>query len=376
MSRLHLASPKVRSLRSTLPCALVACIAAVASGTHAAQPAAENTADKAAAPSTKQVTAVIYSTRGDEKIHVLNASDLSLLASIDTGAGLHELAVDSSGRFLVGSAYGGPSPGHLPADKRIIIIDLAKAAVHKVVTLEDVERPNDIAFIPGTTDAYITAEAPQHLIKLNAVTGAYEKFPLRRGAGHMLSLSGDAKTVYVSHVMPGNLSVFNTTTSTTDKLIKLPEGAEAIATSPDGSQVWVASHSESRISIVTTASNEVTQSLILPGIPFRMEFAPSGKSVAVACPAANAVAFIDTSTPSLIRFVDTNILEGQSIKQQQSPKAVAYSPDGNTVFAVCSGEVQSIVAIDTQTHRITNRVDTLGPIADALTTATIQWPAS
>ncbi|MFY7894944.1 MAG: hypothetical protein ACOVP8_01830, partial [Phycisphaerales bacterium] len=92
MSRLHLASPKVRSLRSTLPCALVACIAAVASGTHAAQPAAENTADKAAAPSTKQVPAVIYSTRGDEKIHVLNASDLSLLASIDTGAGLHELA--------------------------------------------------------------------------------------------------------------------------------------------------------------------------------------------------------------------------------------------------------------------------------------------
>lgn len=372
MSRLHL----VPSLGPTLPCALLACIAAVACGAHAAQPAAENAANKTATATTKQVNAVIYSTRGDEKVHVLNASDLTLLASIDAGAGLHELAVDSSGRFLVGSAYGGPNPGHLPADKRIVIIDLAKAAVHKVVTLEDVERPNDIAFVPGTTDAYITAEAPQHIIKLNAVTGVYEKFPLRRGAGHMLTLSADAKTVYVSHVMPGNLSVFNTTTSTTDKLIKLPEGAEAIATSPDGSQVWVASHSESRISIVTTATNEITQSLILPGIPFRMEFSPSGKSVAVACPAANAIAFIDTAAPSLVRFVDTNILEGQTIKQQQSPKAVAFSPDGNTVFAVCSGEVQSIVAIDAQNHLITNRVNSLGPIADALTTATIQWPAS
>jgi hypothetical protein len=38
--------------------------------------------------------------------------------------------------------------------------------------------------------------------------------------------------------------------------------------------------------------------------------------------------------------------------------------------------VQSIVAIDAQTHQITYRVDSLGPIADALTTATIQWPAS
>lgn len=374
MSRLHLASSKARSLSFAVPCVLVAAIATAAFGTHPAteSPAAKN----AATAQTKSVPVVIYSTRGDEKVHVLAADDLRLLATIDAGAGLHELAVDSSGRFLVGSAYGGPSPGHLPADKRIVIIDLSTSAVHKTVTLEDIERPNDIAFIPGTTDAYITAEAPQHLIKLNAVTGAYDKFPLRRGTGHMLSLSADAKTVYVSHVMPGYLTVFNATTNTTDKTVKLPEGAEAIATSPDGTQLWIASHGESRISVVSTLTNEVTQSLILPGIPFRMEFSPSGKSVAVACPAANAVAFIDTATPSLVRFVDTNVLEGNTIKEQQAPKAVAFSPDGSTVFAVCSGENQSIVAIDAQTYRISARVDALGPIADALTTATIQWPAS
>lgn len=351
--------------------------ATIVSAAFGSQPAGERgAATTAATAQTKSVPVVIYSTRGDEKVHVLAADDLRLLASIDAGAGLHELAVDSSGRFLIGSAYGDPGPGHQPADKRIVIIDLSASSVHKIVTLENIERPNDIAFIPGTTDAFVTAEAPQHLIKINAVTGAYEKFPLRRGAGHMLALSADAKTVYVSHVMPGYLTVFNASTNTTEKTIKLPEGAEAIATSPDGSQVWIASHGESRISIVSPATNEITQTLILPGIPFRMEFAPSGKFVAVACPAANAVAFIDTAAPSLVRFVDTNVLEGQTVKQQQAPKAVAYAPDGNTVFAVCSGETQSIIAIDAQTYKVTARVDALGPIADALTTATIQWPAS
>lgn len=325
---------------------------------------------------TQEIEAVIYSTRGDEKVHVLAADDLRLLATIDAGAGLHELAIDSSGRYLMGSAYGGPGPGHQPADNRVVIIDLTQRKVHKTIALEGVQRPNDIAFVPGTTDAFVTAEQPQHVVRVNAVTGEYAKYPLKHNAGHMLAMAKDGKTVYVSHVMPGNLSVIDAASGEVKKTVKLPDGAEGMAVAPDGQSVWVASHQMSRISIVSTATSEVSQSIVCPGMPFRMKFAPSGKTVAISCPASSAIAFIDVAQPAKIEFVDTNLLDGKPIAQQHTATSIAFSADGKQVFAVCSGEDAGVIAVNVAERKLTARVKSAGPIADALTAGVIQWAAS
>ncbi|MDX2017019.1 MAG: hypothetical protein SFY95_05175 [Planctomycetota bacterium] len=118
-----------------------------------------------------RVEAVIYSTRGDEKIHVLAAADLAPMASIVVGAGLHEVALDSSGRFLMGSAYGGPGAGHQPADNRLVVVDLAQRKIHRTIMLEGLQRPNDIAFVPGKPEAFVTVESPQHVLRVSAETG-------------------------------------------------------------------------------------------------------------------------------------------------------------------------------------------------------------
>ncbi len=326
-----------------------------------------------APPKTKPIDAVIYSTRGDEKVHVLAADDLRLLATIDAGAGLHELAIDSSGRYLMGSAYGGPGPGHQPADNRVVVIDLVQRKVHKTITLDGLQRPNDIAFVPGTTDAFVTAEVPQHVMRVNAETGEYAKHPLKDSTGHMLALAKDAKLVYVSHVKPGNLSVVDAASGEVKKTVKLPDGAEGMAMSPDGQSVWVASHQASRISVVSTATGEITQSIVCPGMPFRMKFAPGGKTIAVSCPGAGALAFIDVAAPTHIEFVDTNIFKGKPIGQQHVPTSIAFSPNGTQVFAVCSGEEAGVTAIDVASRKLTARVKSAGPAADALTAGMIQW---
>lgn len=324
-------------------------------------------------PKTKQVSAVIYSTRGDEKVHVLAADDLRLLATIDAGAGLHELAIDSSGRYLMGSAYGGPGPGHQPADNRLVVIDLALRAVHRTIALDGVQRPNDIAFVPGTIDAFVTTEVPQHVVRVNAQTGAHTKYPLKNSAGHMVGLSKDAKTVYVSHVKPGNLSVVDAATGEVTKTVKLPDGAEGMAMSPDGRSVWIASHQMSRISVVSCATGEITQSIICPGMPFRMKFAPGGQTLAVSCPGAGAMAMIDVAAPTKIEFVDTNQFNGEPIAKQHVPTSIAFSPDGAKVFAVCSGEEAGIIAVDVASRKLTNQAKSEGPIPDALAAGMIQW---
>ena len=324
-------------------------------------------------PKTERIDAVIYSTRGDEKVHVLSAADLRPLATIDAGAGLHEVAIDSTGRYLMGSAYGGPGPGHQPADNRLVVIDLALRTVHKTITLDGVKRPNDIAFVPGTTDAFVTAEAPQHLLRVGAHTGEYSKYPLKNPAGHMLALSKDARTVYVSHVKPGHLSVVDAANGVVMKTITLPDGAEGMAVSPDGQTVWVASHQASRISVVSCATGELTRSIICPGMPFRMEFSPEGQTIAVSCPGAGAIAFIDVASPTSIEFVDTNRLNGQAICEQHVPTSIAFSADGRRAFAVCSGDEESVIAVDVASRTLTRRTRSQGPTADALASGAIQW---
>lgn len=317
-------------------------------------------------PETSRLDAVIYSTRGDESVHILAADDLRHLASIPVGAGLHELAIDSSGRYLMGSAYGGPGPGHQPADNRLVVVDLAARKVHRTITLEGLKRPNDIAFIPGTTEAFVTAEMPQHVLRVNAETGEYAKHPLQHNAGHMLALAPDAKTVYVSHVKPGNLSVVDAASGEVKQTLTLPDGAEGLAIAPDGSTLWVASHQASRISVISTGTHEITRSIICPGMPFRMKFSPDGSTVAVSCPGVGAVAFIDVADPAKIEFVDTTTFKGEPLDLQHVPTSLAFSSDGSRVFAVCNGDEGWIIAIDVKTRMVIARVKSVGAVADAM----------
>jgi len=322
---------------------------------------------------TKPIAAVIYSTRGDEQVHVLAADDLRLLGSIDAKAGLHELALDSTGRFVMGSAYGGPNPGHQPADNRLVVIDLAANAVHRTIKLEGMQRPNDIAFKPGSFEAFVTVESPPHILRVDAESGEVAKFPIKHKSGHMLALSPDAKTVYVSHVQPGSLTVLDAASGEEKKSITLPLGAEGMTCSPDGRSVWIASHAEGRVSVVDTETNEVSQSIIAPGMPFRVRISPDGKLVAIAAPQAGAVAFIETREPTRIQYVDTNVFDNKPISRVMTPTSIAFSPDGTSLFAVCEGEDPRIVAIDVATRKVRAHTLAKGPIADAMTTGVIQW---
>lgn len=320
-----------------------------------------------------RVEAVIYSTRGDEKIHLLAAADLTPMASIDVGAGLHEVALDSFGRFLMGSAYGGPGAGHQPADNRLMVVDLAQRKVHRTITLDGLQRPNDIAFVPGKAEAFVTVESPQHVLRVSAETGEVVKYPLAHGTGHMLALAPDASTVYVSHVKPGRLSIVDAASGKVRSTLSLPDGAEGLAIAPDGGSVWIASHQASRISVVSADKGTVTRSIVCPGMPFRMKFSPDGVMLAVSCPGAGALALINVASPAQVEFVDTNLLNGEPIGVQHAPTSLAFSRDGARVFAVCSGQEGSVVAIDVASRALTTRVKSAGPIADALTAGLILW---
>lgn len=318
----------------------------------------------------KLVDAVLYSTRGDNQVHVLAASDLSLLGSIDAGVGAHELAISGDGRWVMGSAYGGPGQGHQPADKRLVVIDMQKGEVHKTIDLGSIARPNDIAFMPNSSEAVVTAEAPQHVLVVNAETGAVRPISLERKTGHMLALSRDAKTVFVSHVMPGGVTFVDIATGKSEAVVDVPTGAEGIAVSPDGKTLWVASNRAGKVSIIDVQGRKVSSSFDCEGFPFRVRFAPDGKTVAISCPNSAEVALFEASAPDKVRRV--GVMEERAI-QPTVPTSVSFVPGGRTLASLCDGAEPQVVLIDVGAGKVAARRPADGPIADALVAGRVMW---
>jgi DNA-binding beta-propeller fold protein YncE len=344
----------------------------VALGVAAAAAVAQDAAaSRAESSPTSRATTVLYSTRGDERLHLADARDLRPLASIDVGLGAHELAVSSDGRYAVGSAYGGPGAGHRPADKRIVVVDLARRAVHRTIDLGALKRPNDLAFLPGTTTFLATVEDPPRLLRVDAATGEFVALDVTRRAGHMLALTADAKTACVSHVVPGALTFVDVAAWTVSGVCAVPEGAEGVAVSPDGGTAWIGCNRAERLVAVDVRKREVVRDVPCAGFPLRVRVSPDGATVAVSCPKSGEVALHAAADPERATRIDATDpdAEGPAV-----PTSLSFAPDGKTLAVMCDGAAPAVILIDVATKKIVARGKPAGPIADALVVADVVPP--
>ena len=308
----------------------------------------------------------VYSTRSDNKVRLVGIDELDERAVVDVKAGCHELLASSDSAWALGSIYGGPGKGHQPADNRLVVIDLTRHTLHRTIDLGTLSRPNDMAFIPGTTEAIVTVEMPPNLVRVDAKSGEFTSIPLDHPAGHMLALSPDAKTAYVAHVMPGLVSVVDLAARKTTATIKTPAGAEGIACSPDGLRLWVACNRADSIVIIDTATHEVVQTIDAPGFPFRLRFSPDGTRVAVSFPKTAELGLFDAADPATVTRVS---LKDEPISTPLAPTSVSFSPDGKSVAVVCDGPQPQLVRVDVARKAVAARVATVA-VPDALTAAT------
>ncbi len=361
-------------LRTVVLIPALATLAAFGFAPIATQPAGtpkvEAKPDDKPKPKTRAV--LLYSTRGDNKVHVLDAGDLSLISSHDLGLGAHELAVSPDGRWAFGTAYGGPGAGHQPADHRLAVLDLKTGKVHRTIDVAPHSRPNDAAFLPDSTHAYVTVEAPPRILRVNAETGEHKPITLDRGTNHMLALSPDAKRLYVAHVLPGGVTVIDTATDTVLSHIRVPDGAEGIVVTPDNAKVWVSCNRSDKIVIIDAAKGTIERTIDCEGFPFRLRLAPDGKTAAVSLPKSDEVALFDMADPTKVRRVSLRSTDKPEVPPAKSeplmPTSIAVTPDGKHVAVVCANE---ILLIDVSQAKVISRHASDGPIADALAAATL-----
>ena len=324
----------------------------------------------AMAPAAPTIAAAIYSTRGDDKVHLVSLPDLQPLAVYDAGAGAHELAISADGKWALGSAYGGPGKGHQPADNRVFVLDLPAGKRAHMVDLGATKRPNDIAFLGSTSEAVVTTEVPAQLLRLDAATGKFTAFALEHRTNHMLALSPDAKTCFVSHVLPGGITRFDLGTGTTKAHGALPDGAEGIACPGDGKHVWVGCNRSSKLVVVDNATLKIVHEVERDGFPLRVKGSPDGKYVAVSCPKSGEVVIYEAGDVSKASTLDLRKALGAEV----APTSLAFSGDSKLLLVVANGETDRVLAIDVGKLAIVADVPAAGPIADALAAGMVQAP--
>lgn len=357
------------------------------------QPAAP-TPPTATPPAPLPTAAVLVSTRGDNAVRLFS-TDLKEIARLDAGLGAHELAVSPDGRWALGSAYGGPGAGHQPADNRLVILDLTTRAIHKTITFPDHKRPNDIAFLPGTTAAIVTLEMPPALARVDAQAGTFTIYPVAAKANHMMALSPDGATAYIAHVMPGSVTIMNLADGKELATISTPQGAEGIACAPDGKSLWVACNRADKLLVIDTDTRAAKQTIDLPGFPFRVRISPDGKTVAVSLPKTGELALIDPSKPTEPRRIalapaptpatpptpadtkpspdtkptpDTkpNLDAKPTPAAKLVPTSIAFTADSAHVVAMCDGPSPHLIKVRIADGAVTHREPITGPIPDAL----------
>ena len=191
----------------------------------------------------------------------------------------------------------------------ISIIDFASKTVVGTINLPPLHgafpaQPNNIAFLPDGTRAYVTDHDAQ--------------------SGSTVYVIDVASQAVIQQIGVGNF----------------PSG---MAVSPDGSQVWITCRADNNVYVIDTLTNTVIQVIANISLPTGITFNPTGTTVYVAegNPVGGVVAVIDPGTFTVLNTIAVGDL----------PHIVKISPSGHYLFVTNLGS-NSISVIATMTDKV------------------------
>lgn len=182
----------------------------------------------------------------------------------------------------------------------------------------------------GALVAYVPSKAAQTQPALPNFEAAQTN-PIR--------LSTDGTRLFAVNTANDSLSVFDVTQPGSPVLLaEIPVGVGPVSANPrTNDEVWVANQVSNSVSVVSVSKGIVTDTIKTGAGTEPMDVAFAGTNqVYVSCSRNNTIAVFDANTHALISFVP--VFGG-------SPRALAVSRDGNTVYAAfaISGNATTII---------------------------------
>jgi YVTN family beta-propeller protein len=154
---------------------------------------------------------------------------------------------------------------------------------------------------------------------------------------HPIALSPNGQTLAVCNLADGKLELFNVGSGNLVPSGMVPVGIDPVSVRfRNNNEAWVVNHISDSISVVDLSNLRVMATLDTLDTPGDVVFAGSPLRAFVSCSLPNTIQVFNPGTRELV----TNI-----VVEAERPKALAVSPDGQTVYAAIfeSGNGTTIV---------------------------------
>lgn len=297
---------------------------------------------------------LVVSNMNDHTATILDVASGRVHATVPTGEGPHEVAISRDGRTALVSNYGvRGKPGNT-----ITVIDVARAAVARTLTIPGFQRPHGMVFLPGDTLVAVTAEANSAVIVVDVRDGSVrDTLPTRGRASHMIAVGSNGRA-FTANIADGTVTRLDLrgarSSRDTASLVRVGKQPEGIALSPDGRWVWVGSNQDSTVRVIDAESGATVDTLRGFGMPYRIAVSPDGRAAVVTDPVKGEVRAFTTADRkqrwSLTIPADSLVATAE-VPGSPSPEGVAISRDSRWAFVTLQGR-NRVITIDLERGRI------------------------
>jgi DNA-binding beta-propeller fold protein YncE len=286
---------------------------------------------------------VIASNMVDHTVTILDAATGRSLATLPTGKGPHEVTVSHDGKWALVSNYGvRGEPGN-----SIAVIDVARRAVVRTISLAEHRRPHGMSFLPGDTLFVVTCETDRAILVVDFRDDRIQRVVPSGGRGsHMLSVSSNGRRMVVANIADGTISVVDPLVQREPRIITVARQPEGIAIAPTGDRPgWAA------IRTVSCSSSRSTKRkpTRFADSAFRIAWrSPPTEACCHHDPAKAQVTIFDVAQrrpTATIQIPRDSILPAAEIPGSPSPEGVVLSRDGRWGFVTLQGR-NRLVTID------------------------------
>ena len=298
---------------------------------------------------------LVVANKAEATVSLVDLRSGEVRATLETGAGPHEVAVSPDGRRAVVANYGtGESPG-----TTLTLVDVPAARSLGTIDLGEYSRPHGLAW-PDEDTVYVTAEAQKALLAVaprpgsGSVLRAYET---GQEVSHMVAVAPAGSRAFVANIGSGTMTAIDLESGEKLGDVATGAGAEGIAVTPDGSRVWVTNREADTVSVVDASSLEVVETLDVGSFPIRIEVTPDGAHALVSNARSGTVAVLATGGARVVEEIPLEVApageEGRLLRFGDSPVPIGIeiAPDGETAF-VALANADRIVVLDLDEWRV------------------------
>lgn len=304
-------------------------------------------------------TTLLVVNKSDATVSLIDPEAGEEVATVEVGAGPHEVAVSPDGRTAVVTNYGTRGePG-----STLSVIDVAERQVIRTIDLTPYHRPHGIEFFPDGKRAIVTCEREQKLVVVDVEAGGVvQAIDTDQRVSHMAALGPDAKRAFVANIGSGSVSVVDLEEGELVKVIETGAGAEGIALRPGEPEVWVTNRSADTVSVIDTRSLEVLETIACASFPIRIAFTPDGAEALITCAHSGDAAIVNAHEREIVHriSIDAEPVEQNERQQRlfrdvfgQSPVPIGalVRPDGQRAY-IANTNADVIAEVDPVQRRI------------------------